>query len=118
MLELAHLKVYYWIAIICTLGCLATISIAKGFSTDYSGYSSNSIATQVIEEIKHPVEFLQHCSRTIRFSELQLLRIRDIVGLPYGWVLYMFFLIPNALPAFGLVTLFEGVGRSLDETPE
>jgi hypothetical protein len=111
LIELAHIRIYYWFAIFFVLAALALVSIAESFAIDYASITGDQIATQTIEEIKHPVRFIRHCSRTLRFSELQLLRVRDINGGPYGWLIYLFFLIPNALPAFGLVTLFAGLER-------
>lgn len=111
LVELTHLRIFYWLAVICVLVALALSSIGKGLFTDYSTLTSDQIATQTIETVKHPVRFVQHCVRTLRFSELQLLRIRDINGWPYGWLIYLFFLAPNALPAFGLVTLYCGGER-------
>jgi len=116
LVELAHIRIYYWFSIFFVLGALALVSIAESFATDYSRTTGDQIATQTIEEIKHPVRFIRHCSRTLRFSELQLLRVRDINGWPYGWLIYLFFLIPNALPAFGLVTLFAGLERLAHST--
>jgi hypothetical protein len=102
--ELAHLRVYYWLAVVAVLAALALSSVAKGFFSDYSQATSDQLATQTIETVKHPVKFVQHCVRTLRYSELQLLRVRDINGWPYGWLIYFFFLVPNALPAFGVGT--------------
>lgn len=113
--ELAHLRVQYWLAIVAVLSGLAFISVAKGLFSDYSQFTSDQLATQTIEAVKHPVKIVQHCARTLRYSELQLLRIRDINGWPYGWLMYFFFLIPNALPAFGLVTLYSGAERLAKE---
>jgi len=109
--ELAHIRVHYWLAVVAVLLMLAFSSVAKGLFTDYSQATSDQLATQTIETVKHPVRFVQHCVRTLRYSELQLLRIRDINRWPYGWLIYFFFLVPNALPAFGLVTLYSGGER-------
>lgn len=109
--ELAHLRVYYWLAVFAVLFALALSSVAKGFFSDYSQATSDQLATQTIETVKHPVKFFQHCVRTLRYSEFQLLRVRDINGWPYGLLIYFFFLVPNALPAFGLVTLYSGSER-------
>lgn len=111
LVELTHLRIFYWFAVVCVLLALAISSIGKGLFTDYSSATSDQIATETIETVKHPVRFVQHCVRTFRYSELQLLRIRDINGWPYGWLIYLFFLIPNALPAFGIVTLYSGGER-------
>ena len=111
LIELAHLRIFYWLSILTVLAALALSSVAKGFFTDYSQATSDQLATQTIETVKHPVKFVQHCVRTLRYSEFQLLRVRDINGWPYGWLIYLFFLVPNALPAFGLVTLYCGGER-------
>ncbi len=115
LVELAHLRIYYWLAVFCVLFSLAVIAVAKGWFVNYSEATSNELATYTIESIKHPVKIVQDLVRTLRYSELQLLRIRDIQGWPYGWLLYFFFLVPNALPAFGLVTLFAGAERLLQQ---
>ena len=109
--ELTHVRVFYWLAIVFVLMSLAVVSVAKGFSDDYSTATSGDIATQTIDGIKHPVVIVRHCVRTLRYFELQMLRIRDLNGWPYGWLIYFFFLIPNALPAYGLVTLYCGIHR-------
>jgi len=111
LVELAHIRIYYWLSIILVLVGLALASVLRSFSIDYSNATGDQIATIVIDEIKHPVKFVQHCVRTLRYSELQVLRVRDINGWPYGWLIYVFFLFPNALPAFGLVTLYAGCER-------
>ncbi len=111
LVELAKVRVFFWIAILLILSGLATTSIIKGFGSDYSKTTADEMATTVIKEIKHPVRVVRHCTRVMRFSELQLLRIRDILGWPYGWCIYLFFLIPNAVPALGLVSLFAGLDR-------
>ena len=113
LVELAHLRIYYWLSVLAVLICLAISSVAKGLQTDYSQSTSGQLATIVIDDVKHPVRFVQHCVRTLRFTELQLLRVRDINGWPYGWLIYLFFLVPNAIPAFGLVTLYAGGERLL-----
>ena len=115
LVELAHIRVYYWFAILLVLTALAAASIGKGFTSDYSSSTSDQLATEVITTVKHPVRIVQHCSRTLRYSELQLLRVRDINGGLYGWLIYLFFLVPNALPAFGLVTLYSGFERLLHQ---
>jgi hypothetical protein len=115
LVELAHLRIYYWLAVVFVLMSLALSSVAKGLFIDHSESTSDQLATQTIDTVKHPVRFVQHCVRTLRYSELQLLRIRDINGWPYGWFIYLFFLIPNALPAFGLVTLYAGGERILNQ---
>lgn len=111
LIELAHIRIYYWFAILAVLTALGTASIAKGAFSDYSNSTSDELATHTIETIKHPVIIVQHCVRTLYYSDLQLLRVRDINGWPYGWLIYLFFLIPNAIPAFGLVTLYAGGER-------
>jgi len=111
LVELAHIRVYYWFAILFVLASLALASVAKGFTSDYSSATSDQLASEVISTVKHPVRIVQHCSRTLRYSELQLLRVRDINGGVYGWLIYLFFLVPNALPAFGIVTLYSGFER-------
>ncbi len=122
LVELAHIRVYYWFAILLVLTALAAASIGKGFTSDYSSFTGDQLATEVITTVKHPVRIVQHCSRTLRYSELQLLRVRDIIrvhdinGGLYGWLIYLFFLVPNALPAFGLVTLYSGFERLLHQT--
>lgn len=109
--ELAHLRVFYWFAVVIVLLSLALSNVTKGFFEDYSQKTSDQLATQTIETVKHPVRFVQHCVRTLRYSEYQLLRVRDINGWPYGWLIYFFFLVPNAIPAFGLVILYTGGER-------
>ena len=108
LVELTHLRIFYWFAVVCVLLALAISSIGKGLFTDYSSATSSQIAKETKETVKHPVRFVQHCVRTMRYSELQLLRTRDYNGWPVGWLIYLFFLVPNALPAFGLVTLYCG----------
>jgi hypothetical protein len=115
LVELAHLRIYYWLAVFCVLIGLAVTAVAKGWLVDYSEATSNELATYTIDSIKHPVKIVQDLVRTLKYSELQLLRIRDIQGWPYGWLLYFFFLVPNALPALGLVTLYAGAERLLQQ---
>lgn len=111
--ELTHVRVFYWFAVILVLCFIALTSVAKGIATDHSASTSNEIATETIDGVKHPVLIVRHCVRTLRYFELQMLRIRDLNGWPYGWLIYFFFLIPNALPAYGLVTLFSGIDRQI-----
>jgi len=111
LVELASIRFRYFVSVTLVLACLAAGSIAKSGFTNYADMTSDAIASQTISEIKHPAKLVQHCARTLRYSELQLLRIRDINGGLIGWMIYLFFLVPNALPAFGLVTFFSGIER-------
>lgn len=111
--ELTHVRVFYWFAVILVLCFIALTSVVKGVATDHSASTSNEIATETIDGVKHPVLIVRYCVRTLRYFELQMLRIRDLNGWPYGWLIYFFFLIPNALPAYGLVTLFAGIDRQI-----
>lgn len=115
LVELAHLRIYYWLAISFVVASLAISSLAEGMFVDYSSITSDQIATETVDSIKHPFTFVQHCARTLKYSELQLLRIRDINGWPYGWLIYFFFLVPNVLPAFGLVTMYAGLQQKIEE---
>ena len=116
LVELTHIRIFYWLSIVSIVGAIAVVSVVSGLTNEYSSVTSYELAFETIDEIKHPVRIVRHCARTIRYFELQLLRVRDIAGWPYGWIIYFFFLIPNALPAFGLVTLFSGVERFLKST--
>ena len=91
LVELAHLRIYYWLAISFVIAALAISSLAEGMLADYSTITSDQIATKTVDSIKHPVTIVQHCARTLKYSELQLLRIRDINGWPWGWyILFLF----------------------------
>jgi hypothetical protein len=113
LVELTKIRVHYFLAIVFVLFALGLTSIAKSIFMVHSELTSDAIATRTIAEIKHPAKLVQDCARTLRYSELQLLRIRDINSGWIGWVIYLFFLIPNGLPAFGLVTFFTGMERKI-----
>ncbi len=114
--ELARIRVHYWLAIFAVILSLIVSSVAKGISSDYSQATSDQIATHVIDSVKHPVKIIESCVRTLKYFDMQLLRVRDINRRPYGWLIYAFFLLPNALPAYGLVTLYSGVERIANAT--
>ncbi len=118
LLELAHIRVYYWLGIVLVVAAIGISSVVKGGADNYSELTSNDIAARAIADVKHPVEFVRHCARIFYYTDMQLLRIRDIVGWPYGWIIYAIFLIPNTLPAFGVVTMFLGISRTLGSIPE
>lgn len=109
--ELAHLRIFYWLSVTLVLASLASAGLIRSLWTDHSELTPDQIATQVIGDVHHPVRIVQHCVRTLNYGELQILRVRDTVGWPYGWLIYLFFLAPNAIPAFGLVTIYSGSER-------
>jgi len=107
--ELVYQRIFTTIAVLLVLFGLALASVTKGLSEDHADLSSDEMATRVIDEYKHPVLFVRHCARTVRYCELWLLKVRDINGWPYGWGIYFFFLCPNAIPAYGVVTAFRTI---------
>ena len=90
----------------------------RDVSLDYSEKTALEVADEVIGTTNHNVKSIQHCLRTLRFFDLELLRVRDRVNAtpwPFGWAIYLFFLIPNAIPAYGMVALFSGARRLKDD---
>lgn len=118
LVEWTHIRIFFWISISFVLLTLIISNITVTYSTDHSQLTADQIADKTINGLQHPVKAVQHIVRTVRYMDLQLLKARDTMvksfGWQYGWSVYFFFLIPNALPAFGLVSMFCGVERVIE----
>jgi len=106
LVELVSLRITLLVSVILMVACIAGLALIHGIQKDYSELTADEMATQIIAEHKHPVKLIRDITRTIKYSELQLLRIRDSIGGKYGWAIYLLFLIPHALPAVGFACFF------------
>jgi hypothetical protein len=93
-------------AVLLILLGLALTTLFESLRVDYSNATALSIANETIESVKHNTKFVRHFIRTVRYFELELLRIRDAMGWPFGWAVFLFFLLPNAIPAAGAVAIY------------
>jgi hypothetical protein len=97
------------LAIAFVLVGLVATRFYESVSTDYSQETARSIARKTIDNVKHPVVVARHWTRTVQYYDLTLLRIRDTLGWPAGWIVYIAFLIPNAIPAAGAYSVYRGL---------
>lgn len=104
--ELYARRLFIGSAVILVLIGIALGTLVTSVWSDHSTASARSNADLTIKEVKHRTKLVRHCVRTKRFLDLELLRVRDIQGWPYGWAIFFYFLIPNAVPAVGVVSLY------------
>jgi hypothetical protein len=102
------------IALVLTGLCFA--NLCDSLFYDYSQETARTIAHQTIDDVKHPVRIARHWVRTIHYYDLTLLRIRDTLGWPLGWCVYLALLIPSALPAAGSYSIYRGIKIILSES--
>lgn len=109
-----HDRVFHWFAVVLVVLFLAMATLIRGLNVDYSSATASDIADQTIAEVKHPVAWVKYAVRALIFFELESIRIRDQIGWPLGWLVYLFLLIPNAFAAYGIVSLYGGIKRLFD----
>jgi hypothetical protein len=107
--EISRRRLSASVAIAFVLIGLLFTRLYESVSTDYSDETARSIARKTIDDVKHPVIIARHWKRTVRYYDLTLLRIRDTLGWPAGWIVYIAFLIPNAISATGVYSLYRGI---------
>jgi hypothetical protein len=110
-LDIAKMRLFVWISVVSVVLGLATSRAVKDFSNDYSKMTASESALIVKEEVYHEVRPIRHCLRALKYFDVMQLRVRDQVNIdnwPYGWLIYFFLLIPNAIPALGIVAIFSG----------
>ena len=116
--SILRVRTFYFVAGVLVLFSLVAAGFFGNFSLDYSEKTADQLASEVIASCKHPCDYVRHYVRTLHYCELQLLRVRDIVGFPLGWIIYIFFLIPNILPAFAITAVYLGINIRIKQIQE
>jgi len=109
---IAHIiqfRVYRWLAV----AGLLTAKVIRESGIDYTQATADQIASDVITAGNHPIKVVQHCVRAIDYIDRELVRIRDNLPLPFGWLIYAALLLPNTVPVIGCVYLFMGIEQVL-----
>lgn len=102
-----------WLAVVFAVTGLLTAKVIHESGIDYTHATADQIASEVILASNHPVKSVQHCIRAIDYIDRELIRIRDNLPLPFGWLIYVALLLPNTVPVIGCVYLFMGIEQVL-----
>jgi len=111
--HIIHFRVYRWLAVSLAVAGLLTAKVIRESGIDYTQASPDQIASDVITAGNHPVKVVQHCVRAIDYIDRELVRIRDNLPQPFGWLIYVALLLPNTVPVIGCVYVFMGIEQVL-----
>jgi hypothetical protein len=84
---------------------------------DFSDWDARTTANTVIEKTNHPAKWVQDIGRTLDYIHYTKLRLRDSVG-SFGWLVYIFMIIPNVFPIFGATCVLIGTSRIFEYLSE
>ena len=104
-----------WLGCLSVFIALLALRVIRGVRVTFSECTSDQLVTLVISEINHPVRWIRHCVRTLRYAELQSYRIRDIIGFPFGWIIFIYFAIPSGLTSYALTNLYLGIEKLISK---
>lgn len=99
-------RIFRWTSMCVIVVGLTLLHIIESRSADHSVLIAPDIADRIVEEVKHPIRPFLDSARAMMYLDLQLLRVRDLLGWPRGWIVYLYFVIPNALPGVGATLIF------------
>ena len=76
----------------------------------------SEVTSLIKQDTRHPVLAVQRLNRAMVYFNAQLIRARDNIAFPFGWIAYLFLLVPNTVSLYALVCIFLGFDFS-GETP-
>lgn len=68
----------------------------------------SEVIPRLKESVRHPVLAVQRVNRAMGYFNAQLIRARENVSFPFGWIVYLFLLVPNSISLYALVCIFLG----------
>ena len=86
---------------------------------NYGGLDAPTMAGRIVDSTKHSSKWVQDIARTLDYVHYTKLRLRD--SIPYGWLIYIFMVIPNVFPICGAVAAMFGatmVGNKIRNNEE
>lgn len=102
------LKWTFGLAVVFAVVAFIIVDLLSSFG-DYGSWDAAKTASTIVESTKHGSKWVQDVARTIDYIHYTKLRLRDTI--PFGWVIYIFMVIPNVFPICGAVAAMFGTTR-------
>ena len=84
-------------------------TIAEDGMSQQGELTTTMLEQKIKQEVRHPILYVQRATRIVTYFNLEIVRVRDREDFyPFGWIIYFFFLTPNAIPLYGVVGVFLG----------
>ncbi|MFM7244566.1 MAG: hypothetical protein ACKO40_10420 [Planctomycetaceae bacterium] len=96
------------ITVFCVLSAAILLSLVHDTFTPLRHCDESEVVEILKKDIQHPVLTVQRVNRAMGYFNAQLIRARDHVSFPFGWIAYLFLLVPNTLCLYSLVCIILG----------
>jgi hypothetical protein len=96
------------ITLFCVLGAAVLLTLAHDAFSPLRHCDESKVIDTLKHNIRHPVLTVQRVNRAMGYFNAQLIRARDSVSFPFGWIAYLFLLVPNSLFLYTLVLIILG----------
>jgi hypothetical protein len=106
--QLTQLRVLMGSSTLFVVIALVASAFAQDGHKDWNAVSAGDAADMIAEEIQHPLSFVQKPARFVRWMDISVLRMRDLLAFPLGWLMYLCFLLPSTIPAHAFACLVCG----------
>jgi hypothetical protein len=91
-----------------TVVVLAIVGVTQDGPSGYKTLTELDAAQRIRQEVVHPLGVIEKAARISKYFEVQLLRLRDQAAFPVGWLIYLCFVVPSAIPAYAMVNVVAG----------
>jgi hypothetical protein len=96
------------ILLFCVLTSVLLASVYQDLASPWLKITETQIGPEIKKQVRHPVLLVQQVNRDLLYLNVRVLRARDRVAFPFGWLIYLFLLLPNTIPLYAIACLYLG----------
>lgn len=96
------------IVLFCILSAVVLSTVTQDIASPWIAMDEKQIGPEIKKQVRHPNYWVQTVTRDMLYLNVKVLRTRDRVVFPFGWLIYLFLLVPNTIPLYAVTCVYLG----------